>query len=556
MSKFTAKDMPALYKKYGSLSAICRGEDVAYSYMHRRYVSAVKQKLMQPVDMGRKSNEALKNPAPTAVQREKALKAKRDNHHTYILTCAQNNTDVHDKTWQNLVALADYTDAKIFVSQFMYGKRGMGATNDKAQLKRKSAVHTPVEEVWYDPRIVPYINNDRVEIAKGLVWCGELNIIPTAVSPLTGLESFTGRKSMIAPHVTQQLTCVATYGEGDGAKLNYCTGTVTQRNYIQRKEGFKAEFHHMYGALFVEVDENGHWWCRQLNADSEGVIYHIDGDDVVQVKDGIITGGHRTLSVTSGDTHEDEKDPVVHEAKYRKGGMIDVLNPRYNFIHDLLNFARRSHHNIKDPYFLLEQFVTKRESVEDELEGCRSFIKEIKRKDTLTVIVNSNHDRHLHQWLRDNDGRRDPVNARCWSQLNSLLVDLIYAGKGDELFTWVMTRGEPGWEKQNNVKFLLEDEGFITAKHIGGGIENGMHGDRAGNGARGNIRSFAKMGRRSNVAHAHTCGIYQGAFCAGTNSKLKLRYNHGASSWTQSDIVTFENSKRCIVTFAFGKWHA
>jgi hypothetical protein len=562
MSKFTYMDIPALYKKYGSLSGICRGENVTYSYMHRRYVEAVRKKQMSAVDMGAKSHAHRKN--PTVRQREKALKTKKDRHHTYILTCAQNNTDVHEKTWLNILALAHFYDAKLMVSQFMYGKRGLGARNDKAQLKRTSAVRDLVEEVWFDPRIEPFINNERVEIAKGLVWCGELNILPTAVSPLTGLESYTGRKSMVAPHVTQQMASVATYGEGDGAKLNFCTGTITQRNYIQRKEGFKAEFHHMYGALWVEVDEDGHWWCRQLNADSEGRIYHIDGDDVVLVEDGVITGGHRVLSVTSGDTHEDQKDPVVHEAKYRKGGMIDVLKPQYNFIHDLLNFERRSHHNIKDPYFLLEQHVLERESVEDELLGCRGFLMEIKRPGTLTVVVDSNHDRHLDKWLTTTDGRYDPVNARIWSDLNKLKVDLIYKGIGNQLFRHAII-GAAGflppklwgeWEGKNNVRFLLEDEGFVTARQYGGGIENGMHGDRAGNGARGNIRSFAKMGRRSNVAHSHTCGIFQGCFQAGTNSKKPLRYAHGASSWTQSDIVTFENSKRCIVTFAFGKWHS
>lgn len=554
MSNFTFKDVPRLYKKYGSLQAICRRENVSYKYMHGRYVKAIKAGLMEPLDMGRKTNEALKN--PVVKQREKAMRTKKDNHHTYILTCAQNNTDVHAKTWLNLVALADYCDAKLLVSQFMYGKRGLASTNDKSRLKLTSAVRQPVEEVWYDPRVVPFINNERIEIAKGLVWCGELNIIPTAVSPLTGLESYTGRKSMIAPHVTQQLTSVATYGAGDGAKLNYCTGTVTQRNYIQRKDGFKAEFHHTYGALFVEVDENGHWWVRQLNADSDGVIYHIDGDDVVQIKDGEITGGHRVFSLTSGDTHEAEKDPVVHAAKYREGGMVDVLQPQYNFIHDLLDFSRRSHHNIKDPYFMIEQHVKKTESVRDEIEGCRNFLKEIRRKDCLTVVVDSNHDRHLDRWLSEQDGRKDPVNARYWSWLNGLKIQLIYDNRGDELFKMAVSDCNAEFERMNNVKFLLEDEGFVTLRQYSGGIENGMHGDRAGNGARGNIRSFAKMGRRSNVGHSHTCGIFQGCYMAGTNSKLKLKYNHGASSWTQSDIVTFPNSKRCIVTFAFGKWHA
>ncbi len=30
--------------------------------------------------------------------------------------------------------------------------------------------------------------------------------------------------------------------QGEGVKLNYTTGTVTQRNYIQKREGVIAEF--------------------------------------------------------------------------------------------------------------------------------------------------------------------------------------------------------------------------------------------------------------------------------------------------------------------------
>lgn len=539
-------DVPALYKKYGSLSAICRQEDISYSSLHRLYVKAVKAGLMDPLHMGRKPQEHHK--APVTRQSVKALKTKRDTHHTFILTCVQNNTDIHLPTWTNLLALAEYKQAKVMVSTFMYSKRGLATRLEK----RSSGARVVQDEVWFDPAVAPFINNDRVEVAKGLVWCGELNILPTAVSPLTGLEVYTGRKSMVVPHVTQQMQSVASYGEGDGAKLNYCTGTITQRNYIQRKEGFKAEFHHMYGALLVEVDDAGHWWCRQLNADSDGVIYDLD----LCAKDGIVTEGHRVEAITGGDTHEDEKDPIVHKAKYAPGGMMDVLRPKYNFVHDLLNFARRSHHNIKDPYFMIEQFVKRTESVEEEVAGCRAHLEEIRRDDCWTVVVDSNHDRHLDTWLRDNDGRKDPVNARYWSNLNKLKIDLIYADLAGHLFSMAVSGQDHEWAAKYNVRFLMEDEGFVTCKAFGGGIENGMHGDRAANGARGNIRSFARMGRRCNVAHSHQCGIFQGAMQAGTNSKLKLRYNHGASGWSQTDIITYPNGKRTLVTFAFGKWRA
>lgn len=547
----TPQDIKALYEKWGSLKRIARETRVGRETVRKHYQEAVRLGLLGYVPLGGKPHKHHK--APVTAQRVKALKTKRDTHHTFILTCAQNNTDVHLPTWTNLLALAEHEGAKVFVSTFLYSKRGLGARNDKAQIvKKDGSKRSDLDEIWFDQRVMPFINNDRVEIAKGLVWCGELNIIPTAASPLTGLEVYTGRKSMVAPHVTQQMASVAAYGEGDGAKLNFATGTVTQRNYIQRKEGFKAEFHHMYGAVIVEVDEAGHWWVRQLNADSDGTIYDLH----LRVQDGKITKGHWTEGVTGGDTHEDEKDPDVHRIKYEKGGMIDVLKPKYNFVHDLLNFARRGHHSRKDPYHAIQMHVEKRESVQEEIAGCRSFLEEIKRPWMQTVVVNSNHDRHLDRWLSETDGRFDPVNAKYWSWLNGLKINLIYDGNATDLFGLCVNDCDPVWNTVNRVKFLQEDEGFITCKAFGGGIENGMHGDRGANGARGSLRQFAKMGRRCNVAHSHAAGGYQGAMQAGTNSKKKLSYNHGASSWSQTDIITYVNSKRTFVTFAFGKWRA
>jgi hypothetical protein len=55
--------------------------------------------------------------------------------------------------------------------------------------------------------------------------------------------------------------------KSDPTKFNWTTGTVTLRNYIQKKAGQKAEFHHCYGALLVEVDSTGAWGVRQLLAD-------------------------------------------------------------------------------------------------------------------------------------------------------------------------------------------------------------------------------------------------------------------------------------------------
>ena len=540
--------IPALYNKHGSLKNIARKLDVSFGAVERAYHKAVEQGLMVHVAGGRKPHTHTK--LVGTKQRAKALKTIRKRHKAYILTCAQNNTLAHEATWENLKALAEYTGAEIYVSTFLYSKRGLGQRNDKAQL---TGAPRDVDDIWFDPAITPYINNRRIEIAKGLVYCGELNILPTAQRPLSGLEVYTGRASMIVPHVKQELESVATLG-GSGAKLNYSTGTITQRNYIQRKEGFKGEFYHTYGGLFVEVDDDGHWWVRQLNADSEGTIHDLD----LKVEHGKITEGHRVEAITFGDVHVANIDEEVRAATWDEGGMVDVLRPRFQFVHDVLDMYSRSHHTKKDPYKVFKRFCQEQDNVQAEVEQAADFLAEIKRDDCQTVVINSNHDRHLGRWLAENDGRFDPVNAFFWSWLNAQTIDYQFTHDGNEPdhFKLAIERMRPNFEADNNVYFLPSDHSFVLCPKFGGGIEAGMHGDLGPNGARGSIGYFAKFGRRSNVGHSHTTGIRGGAFQTGTNSKLRLEYVHGPSSHSHSDIITHENGKRQIVTLFNGKWRA
>lgn len=538
-----AADIPRLYRKYGSLKSIARQTGVSWRQVRKHYTAAVREGLIEHVKMGRKSNSELKNPVIT--QRVKALKTKRLRHKTYLLTCAQNNTHVHPGLWANLLAFAAHVDAKIMVSTFLYANRSHWQKNlDKRNVKGERGM----EELWYDPLIVPYIGNDRVEIAKGLVWCAELNIIPTAPAPLSGLEVYTGRASMIAPHTHLAMDSIATLG-GKGTKLNYTTGTVTQRNYIQRKEGFKAEFHHTYGAALVEVDENGNWWVRQINADSDGNFQDLD----VVANQGQITTGNPVEAITMGDAHVDNMDPGVKQVTWGEGGMVDTLRPKYQFIHDVLDFHSRNHWRIKDSFAMLARHASGRDNVQKEVEGVRDFLRWIKRDFMQTVVVDSNHDRALRRWLVESDGRRDPVNMNYWMRLNSWHTEYITMSLEEypSILGLALTMPEPDFEKRNNVLLLDGDASFVVA-----GIECGLHGDLGPNGARGSAKALSRLGRRMNIGHSHSARIVGGTYQAGTSSLLRLEYNSGPSSWSHSHIVTYPNGKRTIITIYKGKWRA
>src|ERR1035437_6492102 len=124
-----------------------------------------------------------------------------------------------------------------------------------------------------------------------------MNITPTASDPLTGLETYSGRQSAVFPHAKIAMRTVASI-QGSGAKLNYTTGTVTKRNYIQKRAGLMAEFHHTYGGLLVEVDSAGVWKVRQLDAEAvSGTLY----DLTLKVENGVVTDGHRVEAINWGD---------------------------------------------------------------------------------------------------------------------------------------------------------------------------------------------------------------------------------------------------------------
>ena len=144
----------------------------------------------------------------------------------YLLTCAQNDTLLHRPTWTNLLALAKYYDAEILISRFVYDK---SVHNESAKPGDKSSRG---QRSW-SPKIEPYIADERRVLAKGLEWCGELQILPTAKRPITGFEAYTGRNSCVIPHPKIAMESIAS-GKHEGTKMIYTTGCVTRKTLQAR----------------------------------------------------------------------------------------------------------------------------------------------------------------------------------------------------------------------------------------------------------------------------------------------------------------------------------
>lgn len=476
----------------------------------------------------------------------------------FILTSAQNNTHVHKELLANLETLALYYGAEVIVGTYTYNQNHYG------KLSVKRGKDKPEEKaLWYDPAITKYIRDERVQLAPGLVWCGEYNALPTNVNPLAGLESYTGRQSAIFPHAKLAMRSIATM-QGEGVKLNYTTGTITQRNYIQKREGTIAEFHHIYGALLVEVNSNGNWWVRQLNHDEgTGTMQDLK----IVVKNGYITDKNaRVESITHGDLHGVFADPEVVKASLE---MVDELQPKFQFLHDVMEGAAVNPHMRKYQanHEKFHVWLRGYHKLDNELVDTAKLLESYERPFSRTVIVDSNHDDPwIKRWLREYDYRKDPPNTEVFLKLQAYLYRNIRNGVTDEESR--ARKANPKMVRDINMieyalreiggykakaKFLNADESFLTCDRK---IENGMHGHLGPAGSYGSPSNLSKMGRKANTAHTHSCGIWNGLYVAGTSSKLRWDYTKGPSNWSHTHIVTYENGKRSLITLYDGKWRA
>jgi hypothetical protein len=334
----------------------------------------------------------------------------------------------------------------------------------------------------------------------------------------------------------------------DPAKFMYTTGACTLRNYIDRKAGQLATFHHVYGALYVEVDDDGDWFARQLVADDNGYFYDLTTlygpDDVYEHPNS------GQPDVTLGDIHIEKMDSTALQGAL---DMLDALNPCAIYVHDLIDFTSRNHHNIKDPYHLARYATTNRR-VEDDLTSAVFFLGAMSKRYPAAklLVIESNHDQALETWLKDPAGHKDGINARFWHEANAAIHRAIEKGEDHHTFEHSVRE----LSKKINVPintcwFVHEDQSLVVR-----GIERAIHGHRGPNGARGNPKAFRQLGRKVNTDHTHSAGIIDGVWTGGVLARLDMGYNKGPSSWSHSHILTHPNGKRQMITQRGRKWRA
>jgi hypothetical protein len=466
----------------------------------------------------------------------------------FIFTGAQNDAPIHEEFWANLQAYAAYIDAEIVVGPWTYETQWWAENNPTARA--------------YATELTPYLCFGQMKIGDNFVFCGELNILPTASQPVSDLVTYSRGRWAVFPHAKRQLKAVPSTDPNIQAHHVMTSGAVTRPKVIARKAGVKSIFHQVIGATVVQFDEVGDVFCRQITAGEDGSFYDLD----CHVADAEVTTGHRVKAMTCADIHVRKLDAANtmatfgwdmrgNVAKYRNS-LVDILDPEHIIVHDIFDNEPGNHHHVGDNAYSYEMAIRRRDSVEEEVIQCGDFLRRAAGDDRQIIVAEGNHDLALEKYTREGRYRNDGINVRFGLQLEDAYLGHVEA-RSHAIDT---DQPVPRFSLlEHAIRLKYPDMGAsVEWCHDGysrliDGIEVGHHGFRGANGAKGTIAGFARIGRKMTIGDKHTAEINEGVYVSGA-MQLRHGYNRGPSGWSVSHVIQYQDGKRAIVTLQSGKW--
>lgn len=453
---------------------------------------------------------------------------------TFIVSSAQNNTPVNE----------------VFLNSLINYKNSIGDSCClmviPVKYKNPNSFADEDEDIVWDASLRDYIIDTTYVIDDNIKILGSLKINSTAENPLNGLDSLSKGKSVIIGHQQLQMKTLPVQ-QNDTPVIMTTTGAVTDKNYSISKVGAKADFNHSFSAVVVEVDGDA-FHIRHLNFDGNGFY------DLNKYYTPTSITENDIHAIVTGDEHVIFVDDKVKNATYGKGGIVDVLKPKFVIRHDIIDCYSISHHHKHNVFTRYAKAMAGVDDLSKELDGVIEFLTETTLdKSIVNIIVDSNHNNHITQWLNECDPKLDMKNALLYHKMMYKML---------EQTTFSVENG--GASYPNPLELYTSDilkERGVKCEFISRGqryklkdIEISEHGDKGNNGSRGNRAQFALLPTKTIIGHSHSPGITKGCYQVGTSSRLRLEYNHGASSWMNSHCIITENGKRQLINIINGKW--
>ena len=448
----------------------------------------------------------------------RAKKRELDKKKFYIITSAQNATNVNKGLWQNILAYADFLGAAIHVIPYRY--------------KNPTSTFTEGDNDFWAQDLLPFLDMNRHSVHRDLQLLSDVKIQPTAASPLSGLEGITGHQSCIIGHPRMQLKSMPTL-DGYHQKVMMTTGVCTIPNYTDSKAGKRGEFHHVYGFAIVEVKNRDIFYMRQVSACEDGRFIDLIHD----VRDGVVTKIDTCKGWRLGDIHVRDVDHDKIEENIRT---MNILRPAKVVLDDVFDGSTVNHHNkdnhigralaYKNGHHLIEQ------EINEMVDWLNMFMD--KTSSSEYVITKSNHDLWLDKYLNHVKWQNDYANADIILKLQAIAI----SGEADNgLIAYII-------HDKTKYRYLKYNESYII-----GDTECSQHGHVGVNGARGTHAQFRNLSMKICTAHSHSISRFDGFVCVGTSTQKRLSYNAGASGWIQCDVIFDNNNKYQQIIFADDK---
>lgn len=457
----------------------------------------------------------------------------------FVVTYGQNDTPVHLGFYKSLQNYLDANNAELIVYKGKYRNP-------------TSIVESHKEDVSWDYRLLPYLLDSTRELNSKLTIF-PAHTSPTAVRPLSGFDTITDHRSGIFPHPKYQMKTVPTPSRRF-PKILSTTGAITIPNYSKSKAGAKGEFHHIIGAVVVEIADDKKFHLRQISADADGSFYDIAGGKLLKYTSEGFEKGGRLETIAVGDTHYPFVDETAIEATFDQ---LAKFKPKHTFLHDIVDIWAVNHHERGNRFLNTAKYSHGLMDVEKEVDGSVDLIARFAKAvtDGKTHIVPSNHNDVLTKWLHDEKLDNLGVNAQYFHYLSwKMHSSAVKTPTGFSfLDAYVFSASKKLHQRYFNlcrrVNWLKRDVPYMVLD-----VDWAAHGDVGASGARGSALGFTKIGVKSTIGHSHSPQVIEGIYQVGVTALIPLGYAKGASGWVHTNCFQYPNGKRTLINMINGEY--
>ena len=440
----------------------------------------------------------------------------------YIISTAQHNAGVNHRLLENIQRYAKYLEAEILILPTVGGLAS-----------QEQRMAPDLVQYLMDRKELPLNNNLKIK---------DFGVNPQQINPLTGLGRFAqGDKSYILPGTKQVLKYVAN-SHKQLPKAIMTTGAITKPNYSMftlngtpKRTGHIAKGDHEYGFVIVELDDKNLFHFRHVTAQNNGNF-----TDLGLKYDGTSKPDRvRADGMVVGDLHPGDTNPEHEKATFEQ---IKKLNPKRVLLHDTFNAKSISHHHINDNIRKYEVYKEQGQNLEEELKTTLQAVnKYAKAVDGELIIVPSNHDDHLYQYLTQGRFVGDKGNDLIGSKLYSKVLEGYHPLESGLKLVGKLAP---------NVKFLQRADDYKVR-----GYQLANHGDAGSNGGRGSVKSHEEANGKSITGHSHTPSKTRNVYVVGTSTNLVLDYNKkGYSSWANTNGIIYPDGSVQLLNTIKGKY--